>query len=145
VSVDPDAPQSFLTKMVRAEKAGKLERRHMLDAIGANVAAGTDTTSITLSAAMYYVYRTPHVLAALRREIDEKAESGRISDPVTFAETQKMPYLQATIQEVLRMHPAVGYILPRVVPEGGVEIAGEWFPAGVSGIVNVGTTFAHLC
>jgi hypothetical protein len=133
-----DAPQSFLTKIVKAERAGKVERRHMVDAIGANIGAGSDTTGITLSAALYYVYRTPHVLAALREEIDNGAQHGQISDPVTFAEAGKMPYLQATIQEVLRMHPAIGYILPRVVPEGGAEIAGKWFPAGVS-------LYHHIC
>lgn len=43
-----------------------------------------------------------------------------------------MPYLQALILETLRLHSAVGYILPRTVPKGGVELEGRWFPEGVS-------------
>ncbi|EMD97561.1 hypothetical protein COCC4DRAFT_148406, partial [Bipolaris maydis ATCC 48331] len=43
-----------------------------------------------------------------------------------------LPYLQAVIKEVLRIHSAVGYILRRMVPEGGAELAGRHFPQGVS-------------
>ncbi len=42
-----------------------------------------------------------------------------------------MPYLQAAIQEGLRMHPAAAFPLVRVVPKGGAMIAGKFFPEGV--------------
>jgi cytochrome P450 len=42
-----------------------------------------------------------------------------------------MPYLQVVLKEALRMHPATGLPLGRVVPEGGAVIAGRMFPAGV--------------
>ncbi|KAK4935022.1 hypothetical protein LTR10_023834 [Elasticomyces elasticus] len=61
---------------------------------------------------------------------------GRLSDPPTFAETQAMPYLQAVIQEGLRLHPAAAFPLVRVVPEGGAVIAEKVFPAGVSVAAN---------
>lgn len=44
-----------------------------------------------------------------------------------------MPYLQACIKESLRLHPATGLPLARVVPEGGATISETFFPAGVSG------------
>lgn len=43
-----------------------------------------------------------------------------------------MPYLQACIKEGLRMHPATGLPLARVVPNGGTTICGRYFPEGVS-------------
>lgn len=35
------------------------------------------------------------------------------------------------IKEGQRMHPAVAWGLPRVVPEGGLKIGDQFFPAGV--------------
>lgn len=58
--------------------------------------------------------------------------SGEISESLTFSDTQKMPYLQAVIKEAIRVHPAAGLPLQRVVPKGGVKLAGQFFPEGVS-------------
>lgn len=126
------ATPSFLTKIVGLQRAGKVRHRHVLDTLGANIAAGSDTTGITLSAALYHLYRNPRQLAKLRQEIDSQARAGTLSDPPTFAETQQMPYLQAVLREVLRIHPAIGYLLSRVVPSGGAILGGHYFPAGVS-------------
>lgn len=41
-----------------------------------------------------------------------------------------MKYLQAVIKEGLRIHPAVGQLLERVVPEGGAEFGDVWLPKG---------------
>jgi cytochrome P450 len=49
-----------------------------------------------------------------------------------FKEAQNLPYLQAVIKEALRLHPASGLPLGRVVPKGGAEIAGYYFPEQVS-------------
>lgn len=43
-----------------------------------------------------------------------------------------MEYLQACVKEALRLHPATGLPLARVVPEGGTTLSGTYFPAGVS-------------
>lgn len=57
---------------------------------------------------------------------------GEISESLTFSDTQKMPYLQAVIKEGIRLHPAAGLPMQRVVPKGGVKLAGQFFPEGVS-------------
>ncbi|EME82021.1 uncharacterized protein MYCFIDRAFT_77669 [Pseudocercospora fijiensis CIRAD86] len=130
--IEKEDPNSdpFISKLLRLEAAGKADSSHLMDAIASNIAAGSDTTAITLSAALYYLYRTPRALAALRKEIDEMQKAGKISDPVSFKEAQDMPYLQAVILETLRLHPAVGYVLPRKVPAGGMELAGRHLPGG---------------
>lgn len=68
----------------------------------------------------------------LRAEIDGMIDAGEITENITFSDTQKMPYLQAVIKEGLRLHPAAGLPLQRVVPKEGVELAGQFFPEGVS-------------
>ncbi len=96
-----------------------------------NIIAGSDTTAISLSAILYYLLKYPNTMKRLREEIQNHEEEGTCSNPViTFKESQDMPYLQAVMKEAMRLHGAVGLPLWRVVPEGGTEIAGKYFPAG---------------
>ncbi|KAF7590670.1 hypothetical protein BBP40_002562 [Aspergillus hancockii] len=127
---------TFLRKILDLEAVHKVDRDNVLDSCGSNIGAGSDTTGISLSAALYYLYRNPAILAKLRDEIDTMAAEGSVSDPVTYKEAQGLPYLNAVIKETLRMHPAVGTILARVVPKGGVTLAsGYYLPEGT----HVGT------
>ena len=48
----------------------------------------------------------------------------------------KLPYLKACVKEGMRVHPSVGFPLPREVPEGGRDIAGKYFPAGCKVGIN---------
>lgn len=123
--------QTFLKKVLDMEAQGRVTMSNIMDACGSNVGAGSDTTAISLSAFLYYLYTNRDKLQKLRDEIDTQAAEGRVSDPITFKEAQGLPYLQAVIKEVLRLHPAVGTILPRFVPPGGLELSGYHFPPGV--------------
>lgn len=122
---------TFLKKVSEMKAQKRIKMPNILDACGSNIGAGSDTTAVTLSAALYFLYSNPAKLSKLRQEIDTKAAEKTISDPVTFQEAQNMTYLQAVLKETLRLHPAVGTILPRVVPKGGMEISGHYFPEGV--------------
>lgn len=90
--------------------------------------AGSETTAISLAAVFYYLLKNPAKLARLRAEIDAASRAGAFSDHdtglVTWAESQRLPYLDACVKEAFRMHPAAGLPLERIVPEPGVEIAG---------------------
>lgn len=105
---------------------------HIFGGAATNVVAGTDTTAISLSGIMRQLISHPEVLAKLRDELQEAKASGTISDPITFQESQRLKYFQAVIKESLRVHPAAGLPMWRVVPEGGATISGVYFPAGVS-------------
>ncbi|KAF4498652.1 Pisatin demethylase [Fusarium agapanthi] len=128
--------ETFLKKLLEGESEGRLKTPNLLDACGSNIGAGSDTTAVKLSSALYYLFQNPDKLKKLREEIDQKAAKGSLSDPVNFQEAQDMPYLQAVIKETLRIHPAVGTILPRVVPPGGMELSGTYFPEGTKVGVN---------
>ncbi|KAI0469055.1 cytochrome P450 [Xylaria cf. heliscus] len=96
--------------------------------------AGSETTAISLSAVFYNLLRHPRVLSRLRAEVDAAARAGAFADydlgVVTWAESQRLPYLDACIKEAFRMHPAAGLPLERVVPEPGMEIAGRYVKGG---------------
>uniref|UniRef100_A0A093Y5K2 Pisatin demethylase n=1 Tax=Talaromyces marneffei PM1 TaxID=1077442 RepID=A0A093Y5K2_TALMA len=106
-----------------------------------NIGAGSDTTAISLSAIVYNLLKHPETYTRLKKEIDEAASQGKIADPISFKETQELPFLQAVIKEALRLHSATGLPLARVVPEGGAMFAGKQFPAGAT--VGINSWVAH--
>ena len=102
----------------------------MLSHAAGNILAGADTTAISLRAIFYYLCRNPATYRKAQAEIDKAAHDGRLSDPVTFAEAQALPYFQAVVKESMRLHPAVGAQLERFVPSGGVNIGDIVLPEG---------------
>ncbi|KZF23687.1 putative P450 monooxygenase [Xylona heveae TC161] len=92
--------------------------------------AGSDTTSNTSCALLFWCLKTPGVVEKLQTESDEAIASGvRIPE---FSTVKDLPYLKAVINETLRIHSTSSLGLPRVVPPGspGVTILGKHFPAG---------------
>ena len=97
-----------------------------------NIGAGSDTTAITLSAVLYHLCRNPNVLEKLRAELEDKMRNRHSDQLISFREAQECTYLQAVIKETMRVHPGNGLPMPRVVPKGGLVLAGHYFPEGVS-------------
>jgi cytochrome P450 len=132
----PDDRNDFLDKLLPLEQTGKATRFDTLNACGSNIGAGSDTTAISLTAAIAHLSMNPNALARLRDELEDAISKGTASDPITLKEAQKLPYLHAVIQEALRMHPAVGVPLARVVGLNGATLAGQYFPPGTEVGVN---------
>lgn len=90
------------------------------------IIAGSGTTAVTLTYAIWSVLMHPHIQAKLEEEVNSLEEGFRDSD------LEKLPYLDAVIQETLRLYGAAPSGLPRTVPAGGFAID-QWFiPAGVT-------------
>lgn len=109
------------------DEAKGLTDRYIKVSAASNIGAGSDTTAIGLSAAVFYLYRSPETLEKLRKELDQAC----LGRDVSFQEMQKLSYLQAVIKESMRLHPGVGFPLFRLVPRGGAVICNEFFPEGV--------------
>jgi len=124
--------KDILSKLFTAqEKNPALDDTAVASMASSNIFAGSDTTAISTRAIIYYLLKNPEYKAKLIEEIDDWRRRGDLSDPVKLREADKMPYLQAVMYEALRCHPAVGMSLPRVVPDGGVVIAGKFLPKNV--------------
>lgn len=95
------------------------------------IVAGSDTTSTTLAATLYYLLHNPHTLSRLRAEI--LATFSTRHEIRMGPKMQSCSYLRAVIDETMRMTPAVGGNLPREVLPGGLEIPelGVFLPEGV--------------
>ncbi|KAL8784003.1 MAG: hypothetical protein Q9213_004254 [Squamulea squamosa] len=96
--------------------------------------AGSETTGISLAAVFYYLVQNQECYHKLIEEIDNAACLGIIQDGpaglVSWAESQKLPYLDACIKEAFRLHPAPGLPLERIVPPQGVDICGKHIAGG---------------
>jgi len=108
--------------------------KQVLAACTSMIFAGSETTAVSLSSIFYHLLRHPDVYEKLMRELDDAVSGGDVADRpnmrISWAESQKLPYLDAVIQEGFRLHPAAGALLERIVPPQGMDILGEHIPGG---------------
>jgi cytochrome P450 len=91
--------------------------------------AGTETTATELSGLTYLLLKNPEKLGRLKREI--RAAFSTLDD-MTMTKLSQLSYLQACIEEGLRLYPPVPSGLPRITPDVGAMVCGRWVPGGVS-------------
>ena len=60
------------------------------------ILAGSDTTATAIRATFLYIITTPRVYQGLKREISQGIRDGNISNPITYDEAKKLPYLQVS-------------------------------------------------
>ncbi|KAH8671548.1 pisatin demethylase [Xylariales sp. PMI_506] len=94
------------------------------------VVAGTDSVAVAIRMAILYILSSPRVYCRLLAELDTAAKSGQLSSPIKDAEAKRLPYLQATIRESMRVFPSQTPLLNKTVPAGGDVVSGIRLPAG---------------
>ncbi|KAG4420054.1 hypothetical protein IFR04_006813 [Cadophora malorum] len=85
--------------------------------------AGTDTSSVTLTFCLLLLLNNPGKLKKLAVELDEAFPSR--DDPITFEKTNNLPYLNAALNESMRVMPvavAFGRLVTEPVVVNGYEI-----------------------
>ncbi|APA13853.1 hypothetical protein SS1G_13957 [Sclerotinia sclerotiorum 1980 UF-70] len=104
------------------------------------VSNSTDTnkTATLLNGVTYYLLQNPTVLQNLTVEMRSTFKTQK---DLTLHSLAACKYLGAVLEEALRMYPPVPTSLPRIVPEEGGVIAGEFVPAGAT--VGVSYYAAH--
>jgi cytochrome P450 len=89
--------------------------------------AGSDTTALALTSVMYFLLRDPGVYSRLRKELDAGAGHGASYDQgLEHDRLSELPYLQAVVNEALRLLPVIPNGIPRTSSQaqGPVEVAG---------------------
>ncbi|KAK3673572.1 hypothetical protein LTR78_006476 [Recurvomyces mirabilis] len=124
-SADPEnVKPTLLTKEYAAVEDGTLEPLQLRRDASGYIIAGTDTTAVTGTYAVWELSKLPEVQEALCREVADLPEG--FDDEIL----RTLPLLDRVLQETLRLHPAVEQGLPRAVPDGGAEFGGYHVPAG---------------
>ncbi|XP_065859477.1 cytochrome P450 76T24-like [Euphorbia lathyris] len=108
-------------------KLSLVEIKHLLFDL---FVAGTDTTAKTLEWGMAELLRNPEKLSELKKELKE------VEGQIQESDIHRLPYLQATVKEIFRLHPAGPFLVPHKA-ESEVEIGGFKIPKYAQILVNV--------
>lgn len=114
----------------RYDDGSAMTDEHVRDELVTLLFAGHETTAISLTWALHCCWADPEVKAALLRELQTvRPEQGQ--DAVA-----ELPYLTATIHEVLRLYPAVPIVARKLLQP--FELLGYTIPAGRAVGVAIG-------
>ncbi|KAF9622011.1 hypothetical protein IFM89_029231 [Coptis chinensis] len=97
------------------------------------LAAGTDTSAVTMEWAMSLLLNNPQVIKKAQAEIDNTLEQGRL---INESDVNKLPYLHSIINETLRIYPAGPLLVPHESSEECI-VGGYNVPSGTMLLVNV--------
>ncbi|KAI4179453.1 MAG: hypothetical protein LQ346_007192 [Caloplaca aetnensis] len=120
--------KDFMTRILENRDKSEISDIQLAAHASDFVVAGSETTATALSAINYYLIRNPHARKLLQDEIRSAFKSYKDIDATS---TAPLKYMEAVCREAMRMYTPLPLGLPRVVPEGGDTVDGEWLPGGV--------------
>ncbi|KAL8986024.1 MAG: hypothetical protein Q9205_000449 [Flavoplaca limonia] len=96
-----------------------------------NIIAGSDSTGVVLKTTMYNLLAHPLSVQRLYDELLDVEQTRQLTRPFpTWNEVSNLPYLDACINEGVRLHPPFCLPFERVVPAGGITVCGQYFTGG---------------
>lgn len=119
----------YLTHLLASEQMSVHE---VLGSITELLLAGVDTTSNTISWALYHMAREPSIQQQLYQEVESVCPGDKVP---TSDDIARMQFLKAIIRETLRLYPVVPGNA-RVSVENEIVVGGHRFPK---------KTLFHLC
>nr|BAK01916.1 predicted protein [Hordeum vulgare subsp. vulgare]BAK05197.1 predicted protein [Hordeum vulgare subsp. vulgare] len=128
--------EDFLDVLLRLREEGgaglELTDDRIKSIIKDIIAAGTDTSSVTLEWAMAELAGNPRAMAKLQDEITRVTQG---KPTIQEADLSRMEYLKAVLKEVLRLHPAAPLLVPHQSTTTAV-VQGYEIPAKTALFVN---------
>ncbi|KAI4601526.1 hypothetical protein KJ359_011656 [Pestalotiopsis sp. 9143b] len=124
ISLGDMGRDDFFSNLLKTD--GALDEQYLSNQANVLIVAGSETTATFLGAVTYFLLKNPDSLAKLQQEVRGTFPT---YDQINGDTATSLPYLEATIEEGLRLFPPAAIALPRECP--GVEIDGHWVPKGV--------------
>lgn len=101
--------------------------------MGSYRVAGASTGSVTLSWMTYYLCKNPDIKRRIVKELEQMFPDNLDGEkPIPFIKLNKLNLLESAEIECLRLHPPIGYAMPRDTPPSGAVIRGLYIPGGVA-------------
>ncbi|KAK9425476.1 putative Isotrichodermin C-15 hydroxylase [Seiridium unicorne] len=89
------------------------------------IVAGSETTATALSGLTFHLTKNPEVYQRLAGEIRAAFSS---EESINMTSTSQLQYLQACLEEILRIYPPAAETPPRISP--GETVGGQFVPKG---------------
>ena len=128
LSLNVDRPD-FLSEIQKHNDEKGMTLEEIVETSEVLIIVGSDTTASTLSGITNYLVKNPEAFDKLVKEIRETFNKESL---ITSSGVSNLRYLNAVIQEGLRLCPPMPDGFRRNVPLGGDTVCGEWLPEGVS-------------
>lgn len=121
----------FMFHFLRQGKKEQLSKPVIEAQASVIILAGSETSAIALTAAIYRIVGDEGVYSKICEEVRRIFKSpGEIG---IQSATSKLPYLEACIKETLRLHaPLANGFTRYVAADEGAKISGKWVPQNVS-------------
>lgn len=95
--------------------------------------AGASTGSVTMNWMIYYLCKNPSTKSQIIKELELCfPDNPNGAMPLAYTRLNKVSLLEHTENECLRLHPPIGYAMPRDTPPQGAVICGVYVPGGVA-------------
>jgi cytochrome P450 len=118
----------FLSYILRHNDEKGMSREEIIKTSGTLIVGGSETSATLLSGIIFHLLKNPSTLEKLTTEIRTTFSD---TAEINFVKLAKLQYLNACIQEALRIYPPVPGIVPRKMIPGGAVINGYFIPEGV--------------
>jgi cytochrome P450 len=138
-STHPDLLSRIQDHNQHVEKSEQLSNAEIEQNALAIMVGGSETLTTVFAGAMHHLLANPTKLEKLVEEIGSTFSHPETE--ITASTTAKLPYLNAVIDETLRLCPPIPDALRRLVPSPGATIAGHPLPDGTTVSVSCYTLF----
>ncbi|KAJ5739310.1 hypothetical protein N7533_012094 [Penicillium manginii] len=115
----------FVHPLIEARDSGAISTDEIEQQASILILAGGETTSIALTSATFLLLQNPDKMENLTKELQTHFQH---ESEIDVSSIKKLVYLQAVIQETLRMFPPITNGFPRQTIIGGVQIDGHVVP-----------------
>jgi cytochrome P450 len=126
----PDGRKDFLTHMLEYNALeNHMTHKEIVEHACILIMAGSEEIATHLSGLTFFLLRNPETLLKAQQEVRRSYES---EEQITLLSMSRLEYLQACINEALRLYPPVTSSVPRITSPHGNVIGGHSIPGGTS-------------
>ncbi|RYN87356.1 Isotrichodermin C-15 hydroxylase [Alternaria tenuissima] len=121
----PDGRKDIMTYILRHNDEKGMSHEEILGNSDALIVAGSETTATALSGLTYWITTNPQALKNVQEEV---RAAFKAEEDITMVSTGQLKYLNACLEEAMRMYPPVVETPPRISP--GEYVNGHYIAQG---------------